>query len=144
MATVAVTAGSAIFNIVVIPALVIVAVTMFGRKAKYIKIQKNTVIRDGAFLLIAELLMIFFLGLREITWWVSAVMVITYVIYFYFLRSELKAAGELKVKPEEVDDLELYGFLKEHEEDSPKPAPSRIKRVLTLDMYNSWFKGKIT
>lgn len=130
MAAVAVTAGSAVFNIVIIPALVIVSVTWFGPKIKHVKIEKHTVIRDGAFLLIAELLLIFFLGLREITWWVSSVLVGTYLIYFYFLMDALKN-GDAKEPVEEND-----------EEDDPTYS-SPIKRLLTLDMFNSWFGGEL-
>ena len=143
MATVAVTAGSAIFNIVIIPALVILAVTMSGPKLKEIRLHKHTIIRDGSFLLIAELLMIFFLGLREITWWVSAIMVTTYAIYFYFLRSELKAAGALKPEYKDTTESFVRGAI-ELEDVEEKDQASLLKRILTLDMVGSWFGGEVT
>lgn len=138
MAAVAVTAGSAVFNIVIIPALVIVSVTFFGPKLKHVKIEKHTVIRDGAFLLIAELLLIFFLGLREITWWVSATLVATYFIYFYFLMDALKEGSKQQQCGTGGSGVEEIVFTTE-----TMTYISPIKRLLTLDMLNTWFHGKL-
>ena len=128
MAAVAVTAGSAVFNIVIIPALVIVSVTFFGPKLKHINIEKHTVIRDGAFLLIAELLLIFFLGLREITWWVSAVLVATYLIYFYFLMDAMKQGATREPGVAHYQEKKPAGL---------------IKQVLTIDFVGVFLGGEI-
>lgn len=138
MATVAVTAGSAVFNIVIIPAFVILSVTMFGPKIKHIKIQKSTIIRDGAFLLLAELLLIFFMGLREITWWVSAVLVATYLIYFYFLMNELKSSGKSFNSCGLGGDVTIWSGPEDEEE-----YPSFLKSLLTLDMVNLRYGGVV-
>ncbi|MBR58074.1 MAG: pseudouridine synthase [Myxococcales bacterium] len=78
-------AGSAIFNLTVIPALCILGVVGWrakGSKGKSeIQIQKRTIIRDGAFLLFAELVLFGFLGQSKLAWWAGGLLALVYVFY---------------------------------------------------------------
>ncbi len=127
LAAVAVTAGSAVFNIVIIPALVILSVTAFGPKIPYIEVDKRTVVRDGAFLLLAEFILIYFLGFSVITFWISAVLVATYIVYFGYLMYQFNN-GKLDIEEDDEEDDE--------EGDNNE---SQLKQILRLDFINMWY-----
>ncbi len=84
LSAVAVTAGSAVFNILIIPALVILAAT-FKNASTHIRVDKGTIWRDGIFLLAAEIILIVVLGMPLLTWSTALMMIGIYVAYFAFL-----------------------------------------------------------
>jgi cation:H+ antiporter len=79
---VATTAGSAVFNAVLIPACAIIAVTMWARTVDSIEVSRRVLLRDGFFVLVAEIVLIVFLGQSTIFWWMGAILVGIYVLYF--------------------------------------------------------------
>lgn len=133
LAAVAVTAGSAIFNILIIPALVILAVTMFGPRVGSISISKSTVIRDGLFLLLAELVLIVILGIPVISWKSGACLLVIYVGYFSWLMYQI---GTSSIEEEDWWD-DGFGQPEDEEE-----TPSLIRQLVTLDFINLGFKGR--
>lgn len=82
---VATTAGSAVFNAVLIPASVILAVTVWKATTSDIKISRPVLLRDGFFVIVAELALIFFLGAAELTTWMGLVLMSIYGAYFTYL-----------------------------------------------------------
>lgn len=84
LSAVAVTAGSAVFNILIIPALVILF-AMFKNKGTHIQVDRGTMIRDGVFLIISNLLLIVLLGDPVLTWKAGALLVGLYFVYFGYL-----------------------------------------------------------
>ena len=102
------TAGSAIFNAVVIPAVCIFAVRYRGvivktvggtaeivrEKITEIKISKRSVMRDGFFLLMAEAALIWFLSDPVMTWWMGASLIGIYAVYFLFLSRGFGATSD--------------------------------------------------
>ncbi len=143
-AGIATTAGSAIFNAVVIPAVCIFAVRYKGilkdsnggipvrEKIKEILIAKKAVLRDGFFLLMAEAALILFLGNSVMTWWMGAALMGIYGVYFIFLA---RGFGN-GVEEEEVEDDE------DEDEDEDEGSPSAIKALLTFDFNNLLFSGR--
>jgi len=79
---VATTAGSAVFNAVLIPACAIIAVTMWAKTVDTIEVSRRVLLRDGLFVLIAEIVLIIFLGQSTIFWWMGAILVGIYALYF--------------------------------------------------------------
>ncbi len=141
-AGIATTAGSAIFNAVVIPAVCIFAVRYRGvlvrsasgavavrEKVKLIKISKQNLIRDGFFLLIAEATLIWFLGNSEMTWWMGATLLGIYGFYFLYLT---RGFGSNEGDSEDEED----------EEDSSEDSSSKLKALLTFDFNTLLFNGK--
>ncbi len=140
-AGIATTAGSAIFNAVVIPALCIFAVRYYGipkiesgiaikEKVKEIFVTKRAILRDGFFLLIAEGALIIFLGNSIITWWMGGALIAIYGVYFVFLA---RGFGNGDDDEEEEDD---------NEEGENEKAPSFFKALLTFDFNNLLFAGR--
>lgn len=101
--TIGTTAGSAVFNSLVIPGLVILAVTMFFG-VKNISISKKIVMRDGLFLLFSEIVLIFIISSNVITWVEGAVLVLLYVAYLFILFWKKKGVGEVIQLHERVVD----------------------------------------
>lgn len=140
LSAIAVTAGSAVFNIAIIPALVILF-ALAKNKDTHITVSKHTIIRDGAFLLSAELLLIVLLGLPVLSIWTALMLIGTYAAYFGYLmwqnyRHE-KHDEEIAVVVFDEGD----GLLDDEDEDE-EVQPSILKQFLTFDVINLYFKGR--
>lgn len=145
-AGIATTAGSAVFNAVIIPMLCILAVKYKGvsiekvvdgvkqtvvEKIDGISVAKETILRDGFFLLIAEAALIWFLGGSTMSWWMGAVMIGIYGLYFAYL---MRGFGG-----EDEDNASDEG---DEEEENDDELPSPLKALLTFDFNTLIYKGK--
>ncbi|MDA3893368.1 MAG: hypothetical protein PF517_17025 [Salinivirgaceae bacterium] len=89
-------AGSAIFNCIVIPMLVIQVVLMLG--VKDFNISRKVVLRDGIFLILAEILLLVILSSNYITHWHGWILTSFYVLYiFYALKTMKKGEGDNEI-----------------------------------------------
>lgn len=132
-AGIATTAGSAIFNAVIIPAVCIFAVRYHGvmtdgvgatrTKIKLIEISKRSVLRDGFFLLAAEAILIIFLGDSTMTWWMGLSLIGIYGIYFIFLARGFNHGSDGQEEEESDDDQ----------------AQTTLKALLTFDFKHLLF-----
>ena len=82
--TIGTTAGSAVFNSLMIPALIILVVTIVMH-VKEIKVSRKVVTRDGLFLLFAELVLIFIISSNVITWIEGTILIALYALYVFIL-----------------------------------------------------------
>ncbi|MEQ8241316.1 MAG: hypothetical protein RIA69_19030 [Cyclobacteriaceae bacterium] len=78
------TAGSAIFNSMVIPAVAILAVISMGLTTK-VEISKKVMWRDGLSLLIAELIFIILISGSELDWYHGLLLMLVYVVYIVYM-----------------------------------------------------------
>lgn len=83
------TAGSAIFNGMIIPAFVILVVIMTGI-AKNITVSKKVLMRDGFSLIIAEFLFIIIISGKSLHWWHGLFLMIIYFIYLIYMLTSMK------------------------------------------------------
>lgn len=83
------TAGSAVFNGVIIPALVILVVVGYGI-AKGVKVSRKVVLRDGIALLLAEILLILFIGGSSLDWWQGLLLMLIYGAYMTYMLVSMK------------------------------------------------------
>lgn len=140
-AAVATTAGSAVFNAVIIPALCILAVTIWGLRkgrgrevVRFISLNKKVIIKDGAFLFIGELLLIWFLADSYMKWWMGGALAVVYLAYIGFTLG-----FGFEVPGEEEDDAE------EDEDDEDDEAPVRAGVLglgWLLDFNERFFAGR--
>jgi Ca2+/Na+ antiporter len=93
------TAGSAIFNGMIIPAFVILVVTLTGIASK-IEVSQKVITRDGFSLIIAEFLFIIIISGSSLNWWHGLFLMIIYFIYLFYM---LKSMKKPKVKAHEPD-----------------------------------------
>jgi cation:H+ antiporter len=83
------TAGSAIFNGMIIPAFVILVVLLTGI-ASNIQVSKKVIMRDGFSLIIAEFLFIIIISGTSLHWWHGLFLMIIYFIYLFYMLKSMK------------------------------------------------------
>lgn len=98
------TAGSAIFNGMIIPAVVILIVVLKGINSS-VTISRKVLFRDGITLLLCELVLIFLIGGNTLTWVHGAILMAMYVAYSVFMLKSMKR-NEDNIEPEEDEDEE--------------------------------------
>ena len=106
------TAGSAIFNGMIIPAVVIFAVLSSNASTK-IEVSKKVILRDGLSLIIAEAILILLISGDTLMWWHGLVLMLTYGVYItYMLTSMKKVDNDDDDDEDDDDEIESVGFLK--------------------------------
>lgn len=125
------TAGSAIFNGMIIPAVVILVVVMKGMSSS-VTVSRKVLFRDGIALLLCELALIFLIGDDTLNWQHGLVLMLLYVAYVvYMLTSMKQSEGEDDDEDDDDDD-------EEEDEDG-----SLIKNILTLNLEPVFIKNSI-
>jgi len=94
--------GSAIFNSIVIPMLVVWVVLAMGLRG--VTITKKVIIRDGLFLIGAEILLLVLLSSDQITYLHGVVFTVFYLIYLGYTVFSMKKVEEGGDDDEEEDD----------------------------------------
>lgn len=135
-AGVATAAGSAVFNGLIIPALCIFVVAIWGTKKDgvvskipYIVVDSRTVLRDGIWLVIGEVMLIVFLGNTTLTWVAGAALLACYVGYFTHLMVHNRKYGGTNGDEDEPG-----------EDDSE--STSKLRALFTFDFNTLFFDGK--
>ena len=106
------TAGSAIFNVMIIPAVVIFAVHSSNASTK-IEVSKKVILRDGLSLIIAEAILLLLISGYTLVWWHGLVLMLTYGAYIsYMLTSMKKVDNEEEDDEDDVDEIESVDFFK--------------------------------
>ncbi|MDO5981023.1 sodium:calcium antiporter [Flavivirga spongiicola] len=96
------TAGSAVFNAMIIPAVVILVVIGKGISSK-IEISRKVIMRDGISLIIAELALIFVITGTSLNWIHGLILMVLYFIYVaYMLMSQ--GVGDIENDYEDTAD----------------------------------------
>ncbi len=95
------TAGSAIFNGMIIPALVILIVIFKGLNSS-VKVSRKVLLRDGIALILCELVLIFLIGGNTLTWWHGLVLMLLYITYGIYMFTTMKK--EEKSESIEIED----------------------------------------
>lgn len=79
--TVATCAGSAIYNMILIPAICALVISLTRKSRPTIDIAKTVILRDGMWFLGCELLLIIFLFQNQMHWWMGVVLLVLYGLY---------------------------------------------------------------
>lgn len=127
------TAGSAIFNGMIIPAVAILAVIGYGI-AKKINVSKKVILRDGIGLIIAELILIYMISGNYLTWVHGLVLMLTYVVYVAYMFTTMNKAEE-STAVEQSQEVE--------EEHLTEKKQSILKAFILLDFEDVFVRKKI-
>ena len=130
------TAGSAIFNSMVIPAVSVLAVIGIGL-TRYVKVSQKVMLRDGLSLLIAELIFIILISGSELNWYHGFLLMMVYVAYiiYMFWSMDRKEREEL---------LEESHISEEDFEDAGRKQKPFLLGLITLDLERIFIgKNKI-
>jgi cation:H+ antiporter len=109
------TAGSALFNGMIIPAVCIFAVVGISVKGvvrNSVDVSTKVILRDGLFLIMAEIILILSLGGTKLVWWQGFILMAFYGIYMSYMIISMKANEVL----DDEDDIE-----EDEEEDEEEP-----------------------
>lgn len=104
------TAGSAIFNGMIIPAVVILVV-IFKRINSSVEVSRKVLIRDGLSLLICELVLIFLIGGDNLNWIHGLILMLLYAVYVVYMLRSMKANKSDIGDDDDDDDAEDKGFI---------------------------------
>ena len=136
-AGVATAAGSAVFNGLIIPAVCIFVVVIWGTKKNgvvtkvtHIEVDGRSVLRDGVWLVIAEVMLIVFLGNTTLTWVTGALLLSSYVGYCGHLIYHNR---KFRLEKKEAEN--------EGEQDG-SASKSKLKAILTFDFNTLFFDGR--
>ena len=127
------TAGSAIFNGMIIPAVAILAVIGYGI-AKKVNVSKKVILRDGIGLIIAELILIYMISGNYLTWVHGLVLMLTYVVYVAYMFTTMNKAEE-STAVEQSQEVE--------EEHITEKKQSILKAFILLDFEDVFVRKKI-
>lgn len=99
------TAGSAIFNSMIIPAFVILVVILTG-VAKNIQVSRKVIRRDGFSLIIAELIFIMVISGSSLHWWHGFILMVIYAIYVLYMFTTMKKPNI--IHPHSLGDIKVH------------------------------------
>jgi len=83
------TAGSAIFNSMIIPSFVILVVIFTG-VARNIKVSRKVIQRDGFSLIASEIIFIMLISGSSLDWWHGFILMVIYAIYLIYMFTTMK------------------------------------------------------
>lgn len=127
------TAGSAIFNGMIIPAVVILIVVLRG-VSKSINVSRKVLLRDGIALLLCELILILSISGDSLNWIHGLILMGLYVIYSSYMLLSMKGANSEDDEDDEDNDNEDF--------ESGKRT-SLFVNLITLDLEPIFIKGSI-
>ena len=117
------TAGSAVFNTMIIPAVSVIAAMRIFRLAS-VPVSKKVILRDGLVLLSAEFVLILLIG-DTLDWWHGLILMSIYILYVVFMLTTMK----------QVDGDNCVGDEDEDEgEDESVAHGSRLAAFVKLDL----------
>jgi len=103
------TAGSAIFNGMIIPAAVIFVV-VFSGVAKNIIVMRKVLLRDGIALILAEIILITMISGNTLHWGHGLILMIVYVIYAAYTLGSMKKRDKTIIHEFHLDVTEMSYF----------------------------------
>lgn len=105
-----VTSGSALFNLLLIPSLVVIMLCYSG-KCKSIALNKKVLLREGSVLLISQLIFVVFLYSEVLLGWHGLVLVLVYLLYLGLLYSITRKRQKSRRDYKRPPALKKRGFL---------------------------------
>jgi Ca2+/Na+ antiporter len=133
------TAGSAIFNSMVIPAVSILAVIGIGL-TKRIEVSKNVLLRDGIALIITEAIFLVLISGSKLDWWHGLILMCVYVVYIsYMFISMNKAQKKAMFEAEQNGEVPVEE--EEEEEEDGEEQGSFFKGLITFDLERIFVGG---
>ncbi|PHQ35531.1 sodium:calcium antiporter [Rhodopirellula bahusiensis] len=124
------TAGSALFNGMIIPAVCILSVVGFvvlGVRVTSVNVSTRVLLRDGISLILCEFILILLINGEQLHWWQGLILMLMYVAYLAFMLTTMKPS-ELSAN---VDDS--------NDEDTDQDEDNTPRGVLATIFY--WVSG---
>jgi Ca2+/Na+ antiporter len=84
-------AGSAIYNMILIPAVCAIVISLWRTERPTIEVEKAVVKRDGVFFLVCEAMLLICLFQNVMYWWMGVALMAMYVVYVVKLQHDARA-----------------------------------------------------
>ncbi len=89
--TIATCAGSAVYNMILIPAFCALVISFYRQNRPTIDIDDEVITRDGVWFVGCNLLLVVFLFQDEMSWWMGVALLVLYAVYVYHLFRDAQA-----------------------------------------------------
>ncbi|MBC6401385.1 MAG: sodium:calcium antiporter [Ekhidna sp.] len=120
------TAGSAIFNGMVIPALAVLAVIAM-KVTKRVHVSRKVLLRDGISLIIAELIFLILISGSTLYWYHGMILMGVYCVYIVFMFSTMKRSDAEKQVEDKLAEEAAF-------KDKEESQGSFLKGLITFDL----------
>ncbi len=87
-ATVAICAGSAVYNMILIPAICALVISFHRPNRPTIDVEDNVILRDGFWSVSCQFMLVVFLCQDEMFWWMGCALILAYIVYVYVLYAD--------------------------------------------------------
>ena len=106
------TAGSALFNGMIIPAVCILCVVgtiVLGERVETVNVSSKVILRDGLTLIFCNVVLVVLIGGTALHWWQGLILMVIYFVYFAYMllsmkRNDAESAEENSESDEEASD----------------------------------------
>ncbi|VAX37589.1 hypothetical protein MNBD_PLANCTO02-6 [hydrothermal vent metagenome] len=129
-ATVATCAGSAIYNMILIPAFVALVVSYKRKERPTIDIEDNVIARDGIAFLLCEGVLLIALHYQLLTWWMGIVFIAMYCVYILFLYNDWKKFETIKQIAKQREDHHAESIRQRLQEEGHSFSLTLIEKAL--------------
>ena len=116
------TAGSAVFNSMIIPAAVIISVVLTLR-IETLNVSKKVILRDGLMLILADAVLIFLISNDTLYWWHGMILIMMYCGYAWYMLWNMNKGNSTDATESD-----------EKDEEPDKPEKSKWIAIMTLDL----------
>jgi len=123
-ATIATCAGSAVYNMILIPAFCALAISFSRPSRPTIDIDDEVVSRDGLWFLMCQILLIWFLFEDQMMWWMGVCLIAVYIVYIGLLYFD--------AKQHRVKTAFLYSYMEVH------GCEQRVKDMMAMMRENQF------
>ena len=120
------TAGSAIFNSMVIPAVAVLAVISMGLTKK-VQVSRKVMLRDGIALIIAEFIFLILISGSTLQWYHGLILMLVYVVYIVYMFASMN-------RKDRDEMLEESHISEDEFEDESRGKGSFLKGLFTFDL----------
>ena len=120
------TSGSAIFNSMIIPSVVIMAVTLLGITNK-VEVSKKVILRDGLGLIFCEFLLMYIIYKNKIDWKDGLILMSSYLIYVIYMFTSMKSTEKVNLISNKTEG---------------KAETTILKSIVYFDFVNIFFRKK--
>ena len=113
------TAGSALFNGMIIPAaciFTVVGAVVMGKRVTSVNVSTKVLLRDGLSLILCEVVLIMLINGHALHWWQGLVLMGMYACYLCYMLMSMKVshsngAGEIEIEIEQEEGDEARGLV---------------------------------
>ena len=133
-ATLATCAGSAIYNMILIPAICAIFISYYRPSRPTIDIEDRVIARDGMWFVGCEMVLIFFLFTTELHWWMGLILIAMYVMYVTILYQDARKFRTMMTSIQHKLDkgITLEDSVRELWEEGEKVSRALVERMQKL------------